>query len=340
MDSSNPQPAAGASLGRLFIVPLLIVASMIACSVIVVLCFGAITSPKDVPVTALLARLEASDGSRKAGMLLPRDKEMWQAASELAMRLEDLDSEVDADELPEIQQRLVSLLERDLADVDLREETSRQVVYFTMLAAAKAGAADAVPLLVDVATTGKAGTQLQALRSLAEMANVPEARRAAGALTGLLRDPTVEIRMVTSAVLANIGKADDPAVTLPLLEACGRIDDSAEVRWNAALALARLGYEDPGGIVVGEVLELLDRTFWDSRRVQYTSDSGEIDRAFTTPEIDERLVAAIGAAEHLRDERIWARIGQLAKDNSLRVAGAARRAMNRTETDPSNGSGA
>ena len=75
-------------LGRLFVMPLIIVCVVVFCVVVVILSFGAITNAKERPLTELLAKLEAPSPEGPAGpMMLPREKELWQAAQELALRL-------------------------------------------------------------------------------------------------------------------------------------------------------------------------------------------------------------------------------------------------------------
>ncbi len=135
-DSATAEPEF--LLGRLFVVPLIILAVILSCAMIVVLSFGAITSDREKPLTQVLSLLEAGTGEKTAGLILaPQDKEMWQAAQELALRLERIESEVTPEELPEIQARLVRLLERDLSAAGPSERIGRQRTYFVMRAAAR-----------------------------------------------------------------------------------------------------------------------------------------------------------------------------------------------------------
>jgi hypothetical protein len=328
MSGSTPEKM---QLGRLLVVPLVIVLAVVGCAVLVVLFFGAIASPKDIAVQDLLAQLESGTGQRVAGMLMPRDKEMWQAAQELALRLENPEAEIPADEMPEIRRRLTNLLRENLPGLDQQHDTTRGMVYFTMHAAAKAGAAEAVPVLVDVALNSPEEMQREALRALAEMGSVPEARGAAGRLVPLLDAKSDVVRVFACLVLANLAAADNEPVCQALLQASRRLDEAPELRWNAILALARFGYSDPQGWVVQQCGDMLSRAFWQSRRVQYPRSDGssqaDVDRPFSQREIENRLVAAVEAAEHLSDDSVWAQIRTLSNDESLKVSNRARQAL-------------
>ncbi len=96
--NSTDSDESGSLLGRLLVVPLIIIGVILTCAVIVVLAFGAIASEKEKPISQVLAVLEAGTGKRTAGLILiPQDKEMWQAAQELALRLNNADIEIDPD---------------------------------------------------------------------------------------------------------------------------------------------------------------------------------------------------------------------------------------------------
>ena len=74
-------------LGRFFGVPLLIIGVVVAGAVVVVLLFGGPALPQKRTVESLIQSLESNSGDRSAGLLLPREKELWQTALELSERL-------------------------------------------------------------------------------------------------------------------------------------------------------------------------------------------------------------------------------------------------------------
>src|SRR5687767_474722 len=105
-------PMTSKTLARLFIVPAMIVAMIVGSSVIVVLLFGWITTSREESIEKLVSRIEAGAGDKVVGVaLLPRDKEVWQAAMELAERLQSDDPKVIApQDRPAIAQRLEGIL--------------------------------------------------------------------------------------------------------------------------------------------------------------------------------------------------------------------------------------
>ena len=185
--TSDPPPESESLLGRLLVVPLIIVSVIILCAVVVVLSFGAIASEREKPIAQVLAVLEASTGDKTVGILLmPQDKETWQAAQELALRLENLEDEVPPNQLPEIRRRLTGLLEQMLGQHGRLERRGRQRTFFIMRAAAKAGATDAVPLLAVALESPDAEVRREALAALALMADEDRARAQTARIAGML----------------------------------------------------------------------------------------------------------------------------------------------------------
>ena len=255
-DSSAAEPEF--LLGRLFIVPLIILAVILSCAMIVVLSFGAIASDREKPLTQVLALLEAGTVDKTAGLILaPQDKEMWQAAQELALRLERLESEVSPEELPEIQARLVKLLERDLSAAGPSERIGRQRTYFVMRAAARAGASAVVPLLIEALDNPDAGIRREALGSLALMGDCEAARAQVVRVARSLGDSEPVVRMVACAALSNLADPADAEVIDALADA-HLADEDQDVRWNAAMTLARLG--SPKALPT--IADMLQRSYW------------------------------------------------------------------------------
>ncbi|MCE7927094.1 MAG: hypothetical protein DYG91_01140, partial [Chloroflexi bacterium CFX7] len=87
-------------LARLFGVPLLIVVMIIGSAVLVVLLFGSITTEQDRSVGELLGVMEREPVGKVFDLaMMPQDKEIWQAAKELAARLQQGQSPMSAADL-------------------------------------------------------------------------------------------------------------------------------------------------------------------------------------------------------------------------------------------------
>jgi HEAT repeat protein len=341
---ADPQPKSPESseflLGRLFIVPLIIVVVIVLCAVVVVLSFGAIASSSEEPIDRVLAKLEASSGGRVADVaLMPRDKELWQAAQELAARLSQPE-ELDPESVPQVQARLTALVARDLNIVSADNDTHRQILFFTMMAAAKAGATDVIPLLVQATKSELADLRQQAVVALAafvHLHDLPLVRQRAVDLLPLLDDSSEEVRIVTSAALGSLADAENEAVVGALGRVCATLQQPRDVRWNAALALARIGAENPTAMLL--VDDMLQRSFWEGQRIQYTARDGvSVDRPMTSKEVRDRLLAVLDAVEELDQDDVRQRIAVLAQDKELAVAGQARTQLkSRSAATPDDG---
>ncbi len=319
--SALPEPEF--PLGRLFVVPSIIIGVIILCAVVVVLSFGAIASDKEKPISQVLAVLEAGSGEKTAGVLLmPQDKEMWQAAQELALRLENVEAEVAPDDLPEVRARLTKLLERDLGESGRLQRRGKQRMFFIMRAAAKAGAAQAVPVLIEALGNADSEVRREALGALALMQDIRQARARAGRIAHMLSDAEPVVRMLACVALSNLADRGDSNVIEALSDAY-LTDEEQDVRWNAALTLARLGSSH----ALPTMADMLTRRYWQKQRVQYESLNGSaVDHLMTdTPNrIDDYLITAIDAASNLDDKVVWNLIEDLADDQASKVAARAK----------------
>lgn len=322
-NSAAPEEA-GFLLGRLFVVPLIIVGVMVLCAVVVVLSFGAIASERQKPISQVLALLEASSGEKVGGMLLmPQDKEMWQAAQELALRLENLEAEVTPEQLPEIQSRLTKLLEDDLDSSGRQAGTGGQRLFFIMRAAARARAAQAVPVLIQALASPDFETRREALNALALMGELGQTQAQSAKIAGMLGDPEPVVRMMACVALSNLARPDDTEVIAALSDT-HLADDDVDVRWNAALTLARLGSSN----AVSTIEDMLKRPYWLNQRVRYQPPNDvAVDRPMTPNRVDGYLIAAIDAASNMDDRVIWDLIEDLTADPTLSVAARAKQAL-------------
>jgi len=107
------EPLSASMLTKMFGVPLLIITVIVGGAVCVVLLFGAPSAPKAHSLDYLLHALEISGGQRNAGMLLPREKEHWQAGLELTERLKK--NEFSPEQKATAATRLIQMVESEMA---------------------------------------------------------------------------------------------------------------------------------------------------------------------------------------------------------------------------------
>jgi HEAT repeat protein len=318
-EASQAEPMSATLMGRLFVVPAVIVTLMICVAIVVVL-FGGTAVGQRQTIDELISAIEAGSGKHTAGvMLLPRDREVWQAAQELSVRLERKDKELTPEEIDAAARRIARILETSAVSKDEEKETQPRQV-FLLLALARLGTGTASETVAAYLDDPDAMMRQFAIRGLMEMSDDPAARGRVERVVALLDDPAHEVRMVACAALGVLADQGDERVIRALRE---KLDEDREIQWNAALALGRLG--SPTARFV--LLNMLDRSYWERNRVQYQHDSRQVDRPFTPVEVANYLQATIDVAGELDDADLRAAIETLMDDPIIQVREAARRAL-------------
>ncbi len=316
--AAEPPPGAMTAglMGRLFIVLAVLVCVLLAVATVVVL-FGTSSLDKPRSIAQMLTSLESNAGDRTLGqMLLPGDKEYWQAAQQLSSRLEQKEKYLRPEEVEPTAQRLIAILDR-LGPGRSAEESGARQQYFLLTALAHLEAASAVPPVLEFLEAPHSAARIAGLRALAQMRRVPEARRAVGKVLPLLEDGRTEVEIVACAALAALGEQGD-VVVIRALE--GKMGSDREVQWNAALALAHLG--GAGGKLV--LMNMLDRSYWEGIQLDYQDGNQRVQRQYADVEVSNYLSAAIEAAGHLDDDDLADLICGLCGDESHVVREAAR----------------
>lgn len=325
---ANPAPPTVSLIGRLFLVPLLIVAAIIGCAVLVVLLFGGIVSEPERSLNELVAVLERPTGNKTVGVMLARDKEVWQAAQELAGRLRKPDRELSEHELERIVTRLSALVRRDGERSAELVDGERQKLAFVMIALARVGAPEALPALVAQLQAPAAATRRDALIALSYY---PEPLDLAGDIAAIARtldDQAVEVRIVACPVVARVAGSAEGARIFAVEILAERLEDpEREVHWNAALALGNLGDRRCKPVL----LEMLDRAFWEeisSRGAPgMETGRGAADEYPLSPgRINVYLKASMEAGARLLDSadaEIREALNRLAEDKDAGVSGVA-----------------
>ncbi len=332
----TPQPSSATLVGRLFIVPALVVCVLLAVAVVVVM-FGASSIDQPGSIEDLLADIEADPGARTMNyLLLPQAKKAVQAAMALPKRISEEADQLDAEAAEGIAKRIVLILERDVdrgeaassGEYGLAPGHNRTPFLVSALGMLKTPVA--VEPLIDALGHEDEEVRKAAIISLANLRTVAGADRALPLLYDILEEGRIkETKMLTClavAALANRGDADAIGHLSRLLE------DDRELQWNAATGLAMLGSKR-GKLVL---MNMLDRGYWAGIDLRYEENQATVQRRFTDLEISNRLCAAIQAAAHLDDPDLTALIEKLrGADASLRVREAARRALDHGADRPS-----
>ena len=325
-------------MGRLFIVPAIVVCVMLGVAVVVVL-FGTSSLERPQSINDLLDRLQADSGDKTMGLLFPGARESWQAAQELARRLEDKDKALQDEQIEPVAKRIISILEATRAESQggpadgpaAQRGHGRRL--FLIAALGQLETPVALEPLTGLITDEDPQTRQAALQAIARMHSLPETRQVLPRVYASLDDPVPAVQMIACLTIAMVAERGDVAAVSAVAQ---KLESDRETQWNAALALARLGSKR-GKLVL---MNMLDRSFWEGIDLAYEENGATIRRKFTESEVDYRLRAAIDAASRLDDEDLRALVVALSQDDkSHSVRDAALRVCEESGSGASEGAG-
>lgn len=307
-------------MARLFVVPAIIIAVVLACAIFVTLGFGWTGVGKPEDLAFLIDKLAAGTGEKVAGiMLLPREKELWQTALEVANRLASPDIELKHHERPAIAARLAGVLDRTIP-LQPYTQATRQRITFMSIALGRLQDPSGVSQFRKMLQSPEYAVRAAAVQGLCEMSSLPEARAEVSMLLPLLAgDDSREVRMIAAAALGQLATPSDSDVVSALRK---QLADDDEVRWNAALALTKLGSD----AARSDVLEMLDRRYWERQEIR---DDPESDRRrpIAEREISRNIRGVLAFVNKTADVEIHAAIEVLTNDRNPEISRAARAAL-------------
>jgi hypothetical protein len=286
--SALPDPTAGFAreLARFFIVPAIIVGAVILCIFLVVITFGKSSTERDKPLLELLSIIEQGGGQKVMSMNMPRDRRFWQAVQELGIRL-DKDEIRSTDRKRIVVKSIARVLEAD-RNVDGEEARSREQTLIGLLGKMKIS--EAAVSLSRSLDSNHARTRQEAILALAGLHELPEARTLSKKIADFRFDPSLEVQVMTYYTLGVLSEPGDHDAIAWVEEGLHSAD--REVRWNAAVALARLG--SPAGETV--LANLLDPDYLGD--VIIRSPDGKELRMSDSQQL-AALLGAVGGTRHL-----------------------------------------
>lgn len=332
----NDVPPMTASLmARLFVVPAILVSLLVVALMTVVIMFGWSGIGEREPALVLIDRIAGATGDKAQGALFPEHKEVWLAAQELAERLKKRDRELKPEEIEPSVKRLGAICD-ELAGQENLTDAARQKGVFVMIALGRMGSGSGVAPLTAALSSRDAQLRMAALRGLVELRDLPETQTAMPAVIVALDDASPDVRLVACAAAGQIAVRGDDRVVRALAD---KLHDDREMRWNAALALARLG----SPAAKSELQTMLDRAYWEQSRVVYDAESAtgvgstapvaapttRVERPFSESQISTIMLAAIDAAVELGDADLMNDVARLRSDASPIVRDRAIKALRR-----------
>ncbi len=330
------EPLRWSTLGRFFGVPLVIIGTIVGGAVVVVLLFGGPASPPQRSVESLLQALEANSGERSAGILLPREKELWQTGLELSERLRKKNVELTAVELESVAKRLAAMVQVELANLDRvtafgddlpkQQDLRSNRFDFLLRAAARTEHEAVIEPLIGVVNSGREPYVSIAIGQLGNLHALPASRAAVEPVVRTLqRSSRIETLLTATTALSVLAAPHDQGAISALSSVLALHD--GEVAWSAALALARLG----SSAGRSTLLDLLDRAYLESGEKYQVTDSAGATKRYPLPpnRVEALLVAAMDGAANLDDPDLWAMIDRLQLDPSPAVRGKAMEVVQR-----------
>jgi len=286
-DASGEEAGGGrGTVTRFFLLPLLVVGTAVA----VFWLFSRMTFEKRTPAD-YLQEVRGGTANRR-----------WQAAFELSRSLPNLEPADRAALAAETLRIFKSLSPRRAEDVPVRR--------YLVLVLGKLGDPDAVDALIAAVGDPDADTRLYAVWALGKIGD----RRAVAPVTEASLSEDAGMRKMAAYVLGRLG---DPAAAARLRVLLG--DPVADVRWNAAIALA--GFRDASGLTV--LRSMIDRDAL-ARQATLAGDQPET-----------AMIGALKALGMLRDAASLPLLEKVAReDPNLRVRAAARDAIAATRAAP------
>ncbi len=297
LDAEIDEPNTRTMVLQLFIFPFLIVLICVA----VFLFFG-LAAGSNKTYRQYIAEVRQGGTSQR-----------WQAAFQLAKRLQEADAagETDFFGSEDVNETILIFQAAKNDDPRVRQYLARVL--------GRLGDPKVLPVLLEVVRNEEEAseTRFAAIFGVGMLGG--KATSAVPELAPLLRSEDQYVRTVTVYVLGYIGDRSVVPQVEPLLD-----DPDQNVRWNAALALARLG-SDAGLAAIESLLEWKPSgeppagLGWDAM----FTDVG----AYQQSHRRELVKGALAAVAALRAEELRERVEQLTSDPDPIVADAARKAL-------------
>ncbi|MEE9212308.1 MAG: HEAT repeat domain-containing protein [Phycisphaeraceae bacterium] len=314
-----PPPAVAAkplSFGRqmvqLVVIPAVIV---VVCVGVVALLSVLIVVPDSIDSYLLKLRASSGVGRLPGGFQDPRYKDKALAAYNLAQMIPSIE---DPTQRQRISRELIDILDHN---VDEQEDNLQFYLLMAIGQLGREGGLDAILARFD---SDRPMVLEGAIGAVLSWPDPDNARRAIPQLVAVLGSASSVVRKEAAAALGALARPDDPGVIEALREAMTSVGSGMrEVRWNAAVAAARLG-DERASHRVAELL--LNRQ---ALATLPAAESGpDAQRTMSQPMQDQIMMSVLAAARTMTHPVVRDKIRQIAdNDPSLAVKSAAKQVI-------------
>ena len=307
-ETSSSPPSFGKQVAQLVIITAVIAIA----GILIVTMFG-VLAPKAAEVEDLVAKIAQPGGVGKIGPFSdPRNSERYRAAATLSQMLrehraaevrEPGSGELTAEQLTSIHQSMVELLTQEGPQVDGQLHA---MAVFIVGQAGQAGGFDAI-----VSSVGRPEPLVRqfAIKAMLVWPDQTQAKAERERVQPLLTDSDPAVRVEAARALGALSSPQDESTIAALRDAMLTSDgESRDLRWNAAIALARLG--DPAGSVfVADVL--LNRDALAQLPAEETGPGAT--RTMPKQAQDQVIWLTLHAVDDMTHAAVWDRIERLSE---------------------------
>jgi len=246
-------PSFGKQIAQLVIIPAVIAIA----GILIVTMFG-VLAPKAADVEDLIAKISQQGGVGKIGPFSdPRNSERYRAAATLSQMLREHreaetskpgSGELTAEQLGLIHSEMVTLLSREGQQIDALLHA------MAVLIVGQTGQDDGLEVVVTAMGHPDAVVRQFSIKAMLAWPDREQASAQRDRVRPLLTDSDMAVRVEAAMTLGALASEADAEIVQALRDAMLTTDgQSRDLRWNAAVALARFG-DEQGSIFVAEVL--------------------------------------------------------------------------------------
>ncbi|MDX1682396.1 MAG: HEAT repeat domain-containing protein, partial [Phycisphaeraceae bacterium] len=237
-----PPPSFGRQMAQLVVIPAVITIACITAAII----FGLVaTQPSNLENQLLRLRQSSGAGRMAGGMQDPRYKDRSLAAANIAHQLPQIK---DPERRAKLAGELTEILNENIGDDE------KELIAYLLVALGRLGQPEALETIAERADSDHTLVRQHVVRGLLALSEHQPAESILPVLLGRLKDSAPEVRAEAAAGLGALADAGDTQVIEALQAVMTDVEvTTREVKWNAAVALARLGNEG-GASFVADVL--------------------------------------------------------------------------------------
>jgi HEAT repeat protein len=306
-----PPPTFGREMAQLVVIPAVIVVVCIGLALL----FGWLAGAEE-SVDNLLLKLQQSSGAGQLplGMQDPRYKDRCLAAYNIASIIRDRG--MDPVEKQRISESLLEVLKHNVADHELLLRA------YLLMAIGQLGQDGGLEAILSGFDSPHAQVRQAAIMGVLSWPDREALREAVPVLRDRLGDEDPAVRATSAAALGVLARGEDEGVIEALRRAMEPMEPRMrEARWNAAVALARLGDAQGSRLVAGL---LLDRAALSGLSAGESGADAQI--KMPAAMVDRIMLATLESASVMTDAQVWDKIGLIAEnDPSLPVREGALR---------------